>query len=212
MPMFDLPKSTTVQRVIPKNSFEKQASSKQKKLLTELIQRITWKHKIAPSTVNIPSENILEIQVFHIELKKQAEAKEILELIDKCIPYPILFGVTFEEVTSFHLSIKHKNASDENISIVDFTFSSHVNPPQIELSRSLDHVYFSLCKQLSNFRKTKISEIEVLVQKQKSLNKLDREIAEKKSKIKNARQFKDKVEANQKLKRLERERNTMLSV
>ena len=93
---FDLPKSARVDRIVPKTKFYERShvSTKIKDEFQQLIGRITWSYKLAESTLNIPStENIIEIQIFQIELKQKQLPMKALAVIDKTIQYPILFVV-----------------------------------------------------------------------------------------------------------------------
>ncbi|MDZ7847391.1 MAG: DUF4391 domain-containing protein [Owenweeksia sp.] len=49
MDFFDLPKKTEVKRVVPKNAFDRYTSTRQKKLFTDKVHRITWTHKLHPT-------------------------------------------------------------------------------------------------------------------------------------------------------------------
>jgi hypothetical protein len=69
MSLFDLPLSSKVDRVVPKNSFDDFASNKVKKLFTNQIQKILWKNKLSVETINLRGKEIDEIQIFDIELK-----------------------------------------------------------------------------------------------------------------------------------------------
>jgi hypothetical protein len=46
--------------------------------------------------VNLEAKDINEIQVFRIELKAKEDIKTVLDIIDKSIPYNIIFVVQFE--------------------------------------------------------------------------------------------------------------------
>lgn len=199
---FDLPPTTEVKRVIPKNSFDTFATPKQKRLFTELVQRITWTHKVAPSTTNLKAAKIQEIQFFTIELKKSAPVKELLNLIDRCIPYPIVFRITFGEEVYFHTSIKRPHAQDEDKAIIDFSFFSTVGSDfflNTELRVSIDEVYRSLCLQLSDFREMEDMTLEQLIARQREVNGLRKEIGTLRATIKSSKRFKEKVDLNQKL-------------
>jgi hypothetical protein len=62
MELFALPQSTKVQKVVPKNAFDGYTNSKQKKLFSDKVLRITWLNKLAPSTVNLEAKDVKEIQ------------------------------------------------------------------------------------------------------------------------------------------------------
>lgn len=66
-----LPTSTIVDKIVPKNSFDEYATTKQKKLLTSVVTRIKWLHKLSNQTVNLQGKEVIEIQVFELELKEQ---------------------------------------------------------------------------------------------------------------------------------------------
>jgi len=207
MPDYSLPPTTEVKRVIPKNSFDNFATPKQKRLFTELVQRITWTHKVAPSTTNLQANKIHEIQFFTMELKKSAPVKDLLDLIDRCIPYPIVFKVTLGDEFYFHTSIKRPHGQDEDKAIIDFSFSSLLGPEfslMPELRVSIDEVFRNLCLQLSDFPKAENLTIEKLIAKQREVNCLRKEIGTLGVAIKRSKSFKEKVNLNQKLTTAER--------
>ena len=205
---YDLPTTTKVQRVIPKNSFDSFAAPKQKRLFTELVQRITWTHKISTTTTNLRSEEIPEIQFFTVELKKKAPVKDLLDLIDRAIPYTIVFSVSFEGEKYFHTSIKRIHAQDEDKVIIDFNFANdwseefNLTP---DLKTSIDNAYRNLCLQLSDFNEETEIGLHDLVKKQREINSLRKEISSLKTAIKKSKSFKEKVDLNQKLKQAEKD-------
>jgi len=95
--MFTLPVSTKVDRFIPKTKFYErvQISTATRDEFTGVISRITWLHKISPATMNVPATGTVEeLQVFLVELKSKTIPLKALSIIDKTIPYPILFVLT----------------------------------------------------------------------------------------------------------------------
>jgi hypothetical protein len=95
--MFTLPVSTKVDRFIPKTKFYErvQISTATRDEFTGVIGRITWLHKISPATMNVPATGTVEeLQVFLVELKSKTIPLKALSIIDKTIPYPILFVLT----------------------------------------------------------------------------------------------------------------------
>jgi len=103
MHLFQLPKNTTVGRVIPKNAFDDNINSRQKKQFTDLVQRITWTNKLSSQTINLRSVDVEEIQIFVIELKKRDTIDEILKIINKHIPYHIICWIEYDEKSLFQL-------------------------------------------------------------------------------------------------------------
>jgi hypothetical protein len=95
MEYFNLPANTIVQRVVPKNSFDSFTNTKQKEMFTKEIAKIVWSNSISAGTINLQGKDISEIQIFTIELKGQKEIKTVLDIIDKVIPYHIIFVVEY---------------------------------------------------------------------------------------------------------------------
>lgn len=107
--MFTLPDSTKIDRFIPKTKFYErvQISTATRDEFTGVIGRITWLHKVSPSTMNVPAAaTVEELQVFLVELKSKTIPLKALSIIDKTIPYPILFVLTSGDDTCY--VIQHK--------------------------------------------------------------------------------------------------------
>ena len=95
-----LPAQAYIDKFIAKNKFFEKAvvNTKLKNEFIDQIQKITWKYKIAESTIGIPkTENVEEIQVFEVQLRQRQLPKNILKLIDKAIPYPILYVLIYQD-------------------------------------------------------------------------------------------------------------------
>jgi hypothetical protein len=208
MPMFNLPKSTEVKKVIPKNAFDTYTNTKQKKLFTDKILRITWKNKLSFDTVNLLGKEISEIQVFEIELKEKFDLKSLLSIIDKAIPYSIIFVIRFENLCYLSTSPKHINPNNTDTAVVDYTFNSNWidfadNEFKLNLKNNLDWIYKDFCDQFKTI-KNHTSSITELVQSQKDFDALNKEIEKLILAISKSKQFSKKVDLNLKLKDLKR--------
>lgn len=204
--MFNLPTSTKIQKVIPKNAFDSYTNTKQKKLFSDKIQRITWTNKIAFDTVNLDGVNVSEIQLFKIELKEKTVIKELLSIIEKSIPYHILFWIEFGNEFYISTSAKHLHPQNQDFAVIDYTFTSDWkliddNKYQIELKNNLDWIFKNVCDQLKSVD-TKTKSISELVEKQKSNDAILKEIEKIKTEIARCKQFNKKVELNILLKKL----------
>lgn len=210
MDYFDLPYSTVVQRVVPKNTFDPFTNSKQKELFTKYVAKIIWKNSLTSETTNLPSKDVIEIQVFHIELKVQGEISTLLDVINKNISYHIIFIVEFNDLIYLSVSPKHPSPLDEAKSIIDWTFKTpwfHKNDKQykIELRKSLDNVFYEFCQQLSLKPNRSIKNINDLLAYNSKIYSLTKEIERVKRSIASCQQFNKRVELNLKLKVLEQE-------
>lgn len=216
MALFQLPNQSRVGRVIPKNAFDTYTNTNQKKLFTDLILRITWTHKLSPETVNLDSGDVSEIQLFKIELKRKSEINNLTEIIQRAIPYHIIFWIESEEESYLSTASKHQHPVNPDSAVVDWTFvtpwfSTKKSCYSINLKGNLDSVFKDLCVQITGnpeFEKRSLAEIQ---ENQKQINRLQKEIIKLKSALKTRLQFNKKVEINQQLLEAQRKLSDLKS-
>lgn len=193
MIIFELPQSTFVNRIIPKNAFESFTNQKQKRIFIDDIDKIKWVNKIAKDTVNLEGKDVQEIQVFDIQLKKTDNIKDILEVIDKAIPYQIVFVLTLGDELMISTAQKHIHPTNEDKSIIDWTFATKwfaasEQKYQFNLKQNLDFVYADFCQQLSETKQENKS-IDEIVKFNAQIRDLERQIQQLENKIKKEKQF-----------------------
>jgi hypothetical protein len=217
MDIFDLPYNTIVQKFVAKSHFDSVTNTKQKAMFTNDIAKIIWCNTLSVETTNLPHKEIEEIQIFNIELKEQKEQKEIksiLEIIDKAIPYHIVFVVSFQDKVYLSASAKHPSPLNDNKSVIDWIytspwFSKTENRYTITLKKEIDAVFFEFCQQLSVKSNRSIKNISDLSAYNSKINSLTKEIEQLKKKISSCQQFNKKAELNLKLNSLEQELNSI---
>lgn len=215
MELFQLPLSAKVNKVIPKNTFDKYTSAKQKKVFADLVQRITWRYKLSPDTVNLEAKEIKEIQIFRVELKRREPIDIVLSIIDKAIPYNIIFIVEHHSDMYLLTSAKHPHPVNENNAVIDWTFKSEWfqcadNKYHLVLGGDLDMVYRNFCTQLSGNPQMEKKSIRALIEHNKLKEALTKEADKLKSEVSNSKQFNQKVELNIQLKKVEKELSMLL--
>ncbi|MRJ10346.1 DUF4391 domain-containing protein [Ornithobacterium rhinotracheale] len=210
MDFFSLPKNSEIGKVIPKNSFDNFTNPKQKKQFIDIIQRITWTHKLSFETINLSSKEIKEIQIFKIELKEKRKINNLLDLINKVIPYHLICYIQYENDVYISVTSKHSHPTNENISVIDCSFNSdwfnkEENPYQLNLRQSLDIIFKDFCIQIIGEPKLSQNSISQISEYQKSIYKLEKEITQLKLAISKCRQYNKKVELNCNLKKVEKQ-------
>jgi hypothetical protein len=189
---FALPEQAYVHRSIPKNTFfgKIAISTKLKKEFTDQIQKITWEYKLAEGTIGIPgTPSVEEIQIFEIQLKEKIIPKNILKIIDKTIPYPILYVFKYENNFAYGITLKEDRSqryyfSEWNIEKT-FAFSG----------TTLERVYQGIVTTFINIIQ-KGKDFVTIVAIDKEVETLEKDIDALKNKIKNEKQFNRKVEFN----------------
>jgi len=210
----NLPETTIFDRKIPKSKFyEKlEVPTDLKKLFVEQIEHILWKNKIAPSTVNIaPGKEVEEVEVIEIYLKGKDLDEKILQLIDKEIPYHLLFILKYERDVQAWIGFKEKSQAGS----AAFRFSAYFHTEWMPLETlqlrldglNMDDAYGSFIIQIAGDKlvhdktSSKIN-IKDAVERDKKRQKLQREIVALEKKILNEKQFNRQVASNEELKRL----------
>jgi hypothetical protein len=124
------PKSTEIVKNIPKNTFYEKAemTSSIKKKFKDYVVSIYLINKLSKDTLNIkPTKNVEEIFVFEIKLKDSKyldKIEDVLSVIDKSIPYPILFVILVDDKEVMcKIAYKQRNKVDSDKSVVDVYLS-----------------------------------------------------------------------------------------
>lgn len=94
MTLYQYPPQTALKRVIPKTRIYDgaAASTALRDRFVREVDQITWAHKLASETLNLPATPAVpEIQVFRVTLKGCALHDDILRAIDRAVPFPLLF-------------------------------------------------------------------------------------------------------------------------
>ncbi len=209
--MFNLPKTTVVDKIIPKVKFyeKTKVNSKLKQLFIDDIEQIIWKNKLSKDTINLDEgKKVKEIEIFEITLKHKDLSKDLLKTIDKFIPYQILYILRFEDKIKFTIAYKDNNKNNENIMVVDSYYESDwINENEcninLNLINSLDYVYNELIKSFipREIPKNNI-DIKDIVQNEKEIQILEKEIDKLEKTLRKEKQFNKKVE----VKKILRER------
>ena len=177
----DLPRSTVVNRFVPKEKFYTKTTitTKLKQLFTDEIEKITWKNKISPDTLNITAGDYAELQVFEIALKGAEVSSAVLKHIDTFIPYPILFIVKKPGSINAAVSYKESTAKSKDIMKVDSHFeTSWRQDLSLELKgRSVDEIYKHYLYQIApQLQHTSNTSAKVAVETNKEREKLQKQI------------------------------------
>jgi len=200
--MLDFPKSTVFNKRIPKQKFyeELSASSSLEQQFVQEINTIYWKNKLSPETLNISAgTNVKEIEVFEITLKEQSISKNIIEVIDREIPYHLVFMLRYNDLWQIWISFKEDSKSREGKFKVDSYYKTDWSKYD-ELSLvieglTLDKVYENFILQVAD-GKLQIeegSDIKEAVSKAKDHEKNEAYIAKLEAKIKNEKQYNRQV-------------------
>lgn len=218
--MLELPASTVFNKRIPKQKFYDHLSvtPELKRVFIEQISMIYWRNKIAASTLNVESgKTVTELEIFEIRLNQQSLDTKVLQLIDREIPYHILFLFSFNGLTQAWIGYKEPNLTKQGTFKVNrYYHTEWVEPSQLDLhleGLTLDTIYDNFIRQIAGDR-LRFTEIVVddavvslkeAVERDDRCQKLRKQIAALEKKVAKEKQFNLRVELNEELKQLKQE-------
>lgn len=112
---FEYPKSAAFGRVVPKTKIYEHAGANTalKDLFVREVDQIVWRSKLAPETTNLSATPVVaEIQVFGISLKTGKLDEAVLRAIDKAIPFPLIFELTWRGKRKAVAAFKRPSEAD----------------------------------------------------------------------------------------------------
>ncbi|KLO24964.1 DUF4391 domain-containing protein [Marinitoga sp. 1155] len=198
--MISLPENCKVDRFIPKNKFYEKSNinNKIKAEFIDKIKKITWKYKLSEETVGIKkTKEVEEIQIFEIELKIAEIPKKALQIIDKSIPYVILYNFIYENNYCYAIALKNKK------NIEKYYFSNWNEDINFEFyGIDLKNCYQNIIKKFIKRNINPSLDFEKIIKIDNELEKLEKEISILEKKMINEKQFKRKAEIHKKIKEI----------
>ena len=212
---YKFPDSAKFDRVISKSKIYKHAAptSKVKELFVAQVEKITWAYKLSPTTINLPaSDGVQEIQVFTVSLRTGELSFEVLQTIDKAIPSPILFVLSYNEKCRYAAAYKRLSEADKSRWVVSRYFQSadyaderRLGKKELPLVLNMGALYEALLKELIPLRIRDNESFQMLVVRAEQVQKLEREAVKLANRIKKEKQFNRRVELNRTLNELKQE-------
>lgn len=206
--MLTLPQATHVNKKLPKEKFYQKlsVSAELKRAFVEQIKTITWRYKIAPTTMNLaPGKQVSEIEVFEVQLKADVLDDAVLRLIDQGVPYHILFFLEYDGKiqawTAYKEIVNGKVMIKSNAYYHTEWMARESLPLKLD-GLDLDAVWENLVTQVGGIviedGNSLVEQIADNVQKAK----LEKEIARLEKMARNEKQPKKKFEIVQRIQRL----------
>ncbi|MFZ3170496.1 MAG: DUF4391 domain-containing protein [Carboxydocellales bacterium] len=218
--MLTLPKSTEFNKRIPKQKFYDNLSvtPELKRAFVEQISVVYWRNKLATSTLNVgQGENVAELQVFEIKLNQPSMDIRVLQLIDKEIPYHILYLLEYSGEYQAWIGYKEPSLAKADT----FKVNSYYHTEWLPFNKlplrldglNIDSIYDNFIRQLAGTRLTSEGEsvsgakasLKDAVGRDEKRQKLIKQIAAIENKVNSEKQFNKQVKLNAELKQLKKE-------
>lgn len=190
----NLPPQAFVNKFVAKSKFYERAnlSTRLQKEFVEKIQRITWKYKLAEDTIGIEkTATVTEIQIFELELKALEIPEKVLKVIDRAIPYQILYRFAYRDSDAWGITLKEGNKA------ANYYFSEWDEPIQFDFAGiDLEKVYQKLVKAFIGSESAANRNFAELVANDAARKQLESEIIALDRKMRREKHFNRKVDLN----------------
>lgn len=206
--LFRWPPASTLGSKVAKERFYEQgtvSAAVRQKFVSE-VQRITWAHKLAENTVNLPGNaSVPEIQIFQIAVKGHDLSDHVLAAIDTAISFPIIFEITRDlnggqvRMTAAHKQIGAGRPKLSQYFSTEWQASNVVRIP-LPASINLPGLYAALLEPLMEIAVRPGEGMSEVAERLRIVNKLKREIAALERKLKSERQLNRKIEIRRAIK------------
>ncbi|WP_395405923.1 DUF4391 domain-containing protein (plasmid) [Arthrobacter sp. UC242_113] len=205
-PLYRWPAAAKFGRVVPKSKFYEHSTipaTVRDKFVSE-VHRIIWAYKLADETINLRGdESVPEIQVFSIEVKADDVSEDVLTVIDRAVPFPIIFEIS-RPTGSTRMVASHKqlDAASPRLSAY-FTTEWHAPDAQrAPLPPSLDlaGLYAGLLTPILPMATRPGENMVAATDRLRQASKLERDVAALEKKLRTEPQFNRKVELRRQLR------------
>ena len=209
--MLGLTKSTEFNKRIPKQKFYENLSVMPaiKTAFTEQIKIIYWRNKLAATTLNLaPGKLVTEIEAFEIRLTSPDLDEDILRLIDREIPYHILFLLEYDGKYQAAMGYKEAASSGKAAFKVERYYRTEwLTEEELSLhleGLTIDAVYENFIRQIAGDRLVgnKNTTLKESVEQQKQREQIEKQIAALETKMKKEKQLNRKMELKAEIKKL----------
>jgi hypothetical protein len=208
------PSSTIFNRRVPKQKFYDNLSvnPRLKRIFVEQINLIVWQNKISPTTLSVfLGETVAEIEVILIQLNQRGLDIQVLDLIDKEIPYHILFILEYSGEIQAWIGYKEQNQTSPQRFKNGTYYHTEWMPQETLTFRleglTMDALYDNLIRQVAGGRLANRpgEGIQEAVSRDERRRKLERAIGILEKKAKAEKQFNRQVELYGELGKMKRE-------
>ena len=199
--LFRYPDQARLKRIVPKARVYEAvgASTALKERFVRELDQITWAYKLAPETINLPAtKQIPELQVFRLTLKVPQLHDDILRAVDRAIPFPLVFEISFERQIQVAAARKRPSEADSSKWVLGDYLRTDWFPEESErtalpVALNLGGLYEQILTALIPIAPAENEDLEARLARLEAMQSKEREINQLKSKLKRETQFNIKM-------------------
>jgi len=215
--IFAYPKQAEFNRVLPKSKIYEHGKPSRavRDGFVAQINQIVWQYKLAPETINLPARSsVPEIEIFSLELKTPEVSEDVLRCIDKAIPLPIFYNLSFDGRIKSMAAYKRPSDADASRWVVDSYFEGTWQPADGERSAlpvALDMagLYEQMLRRLMPYPARTGETLKDHVERLSQLRSKQTEYTKLEARLHKEKQFNRKVEMNTQLRSIKTDIETL---
>ena len=205
---FDYPKAAAFGRVVPKTRIYEHAGANTalKDLFVTQVDQIVWKFKLAPETINLAATRaVSEVQVFGVILRTNKLDDEVLHAIDRAIPFPLIFELTWSGKRRAVAAFKRPSEADAAKWVVSEYFATDWAPDDaprqpLPVALNLGGLYDAILTAMMPVAKAADEDIQTRVARMEAIRAKTREVDRIKTRLAREKQFNKRVAINAELR------------
>ena len=221
--MINLPSSTFVGKVVPKEKFYSKCAvnTATKNLFVKYVEQIVWQNKLTAQTMAAEKGLLVnEIDVFEIKMKSFECPRKLFEFIDQNLHHHNIFVLTYDDKAKLFVNFKEKEKDESFLESFETLWKS-ADEPVFNLSGSnMDEIYESIVRSADSSNavaslsslslpkgeaeQSKPSLKDYIIQSKQNA-KIKAQIEKLEKKLANEKQFNRQVEIRAEIKKLEKE-------
>ena len=152
--MLDIPSSTFLNKKIPKQRFyDKLEVSSLKRTFIDKVDSIYQVNKIATTTTNLAQgKEVVEVEVFEINLSDPNVSEDFFRLIDKGIHYHIIYALKHDNKVKYAINFKEKSQGNIAYKVGNYYTTDWIQDDEININLqgfNLDEVYENFVRQIA---------------------------------------------------------------
>lgn len=210
---FDYPKAGAFGRVVPKTRIYEHAgaSTALKELFVTQVDQIVWKFKLAPETINLAATRaVSEIQIFGISLRTSKLDEEVLRAIDRAIPFPLIFELTWSGKRRAVAAFKRPSEADAAKWVVSEYFATDWAPDDaprqpLPIALNLGGLYDAILTVMMPAPSAAGEDIQTRVARMEAIRAKTREVDRIETRLAREKQFNKRVVINAELRTAKQE-------
>lgn len=207
--LYRWPAAAEFGRVVPKKKIYEHTAitpAVREKFVSQ-VQRISWAYKLAEETIRLGGDSAVpEIQVFAVDVKEKDVDDDVLAVIDKAIPFPIVFEITRRrgEAENVRMVAAHKQPGTGTPMLSAYYstdwLSKDTERRPMPTAISLAALYTALLEPLIPMAVRPGEDMSEVADRLQKARALEREITALERKLRTEPQFNRKIELRRNLK------------